>query len=117
MYKNDALFVEEVSSFQLHDTKDYKPKIALILNISPDHIDWHGSRQNYIKDKLKIAKNQDQEDFLIINHDDEILNKHKQSFKAKIYEFSLKDQVSRGIYLKNKDIILKDKKEIKIGRA
>lgn len=114
MYENDAVFVEEVSSFQLHDTKDYKPKIALILNISPDHIDWHGSRQNYIKDKLKIAKNQDQEDFLIINHDDEILNKHKQSFKAKIYEFSLKDQVSRGIYLKNKDIILKDKKEIKL---
>ncbi|MFR4763763.1 MAG: Mur ligase family protein, partial [Anaerococcus obesiensis] len=46
MYKNDEIFVEEISSFQLHNTKLFKPHIAGILNITPDHIDWHGSFQN-----------------------------------------------------------------------
>lgn len=115
MHENDAIFVEEVSSFQLHDTKTYKPHIALILNISPDHIDWHGSKENYIEDKLKIVKNQDEKDFLIINHDDKILKDYIKNFKAQIYEFSLKEEVSRGIYLKNDAIFLKDKnKEVKL---
>lgn len=59
MYKKEAIFVEEVSSFQLHNTIKYKPHIGLILNITPDHIDWHLSEENYIKDKLKFAKNQE----------------------------------------------------------
>ena len=81
MYKNDEIFVEEISSFQLHNTKFFKPHIAGILNITPDHIDWHGSFENYIEDKLKIAINQDDKDYLVINHDDEILMKNKNKFK------------------------------------
>ncbi|WP_270596966.1 UDP-N-acetylmuramoyl-L-alanine--D-glutamate ligase [Anaerococcus vaginalis] len=112
MYKNDEIFVEEISSFQLHNTKFFKPHIAGILNITPDHIDWHGSFQNYIEDKLKIAINQNESDYLIINHDDEILRKNKNKFKSKIYEFSIKEEVQKGIYLKDDSLYLKDKKEI-----
>lgn len=114
MYENEAIFVEEVSSFQLHDIKYYKPHIGLILNISPDHIDWHGSEKNYVKDKLKFAKNQDENDYLIINHDDEILKDNKKNFKAKIYEFSTKEKISKGIYLDGDDIILNIDRPIKL---
>lgn len=114
MYENDAVFVEEVSSFQLHNTRDFKPHIGLILNITPDHIDWHGSEENYIMDKLKLAINQDEKDFLIINHDDEILRDNKKDFKAQIYEFSTKEKVSKGIYLDGDDIILNIENPIKI---
>ena len=111
MYNNDATFVEEISSFQLHNTKTFKPHIGAILNISPDHIDWHGSFENYANDKMKLAKNQDEEDFLVINHDDKILSENKNKFKATIYEFSMKEKVEKGIYLKNDSLYLKDDKE------
>lgn len=112
MQNNEGVFVEEISSFQLHNTKYFKPHIGGILNISPDHIDWHGSFENYIEDKLKLAINQNENDFLVISHDDEILRKNKDKFKGKIYEFSIKEEVQRGIYLKNDSLYLKDEKEI-----
>ncbi|WP_040396823.1 UDP-N-acetylmuramoyl-L-alanine--D-glutamate ligase [Anaerococcus senegalensis] len=111
MYNNDATFVEEISSFQLHNTKTFKPNIGAILNISPDHIDWHGSFKNYANDKMKLAKNQDKEDFLVINHDDKILSENKNKFKASIYEFSMKEKIEKGIYLKDDSLYLKDDKE------
>lgn len=111
MYNNDATFVEEISSFQLHNTKTFKPNIGAILNISPDHTDWHGSFKNYANDKMKLAKNQDKEDFLVINHDDKILSENKNKFKASIYEFSMKEKIEKGIYLKDDSLYLKDDKE------
>lgn len=110
----DAVFVCELSSFQLHDVKNYKPKIATITNISEDHIDWHGSFDDYINSKINISKNQDKDDYLIINHEDKILEDHKASYKAKIYEFSSKNEVNRGIFLKDSTIYLKDEKVEKL---
>ena len=115
MKNNDSVFVEELSSFQLKDTSYYHPHIAAILNISPDHIDWHGSYEDYINSKFNIAINQDANDYLIINHDDEILSKNKDKFKANIYEFSSKSKVEKGLYLKNDKIIFnEDDKEIEV---
>lgn len=108
MYNNEGVFVEELSSFQLHDSKLYHPKFAAILNINEDHIDWHGSFDDYINSKLKISSNQDQSDFLVINKDDKILKAHKLSFKAKVYEFSSRQKVERGLYLKENTIYLID---------
>ena len=108
MKNNDAVFVEELSSFQLKDTSSYHPHIGAILNISPDHIDWHGSYEDYINSKFNIAKNQDKTDYLIINHEDEILSKNKDKFKANIYEFSSKREVKKGLYLENDKIIFSE---------
>lgn len=108
MYNNEGVFVEELSSFQLHDSKYYHPKYAAILNINEDHIDWHGSFDDYINSKLKIAANQGQSDYLVINKEDKILQDHKSSFKAKIYEFSSRQRVERGLYLKENIIYLVD---------
>lgn len=108
MYNNEGVFVEELSSFQLHDSKLYHPKFAAILNINEDHIDWHGSFDDYINSKLKISSNQDQSDVLVINKDDRILQDNKLSFKAKVYEFSSIQRVERGLYLKENTIYLID---------
>lgn len=109
MYEKKGVFVEELSSFQLHDTSTYKPHIGAILNIKEDHIDWHGSFEDYIKSKLKLAANQDENDFLVINHEDEITMKHKEDFKAQIYEFSSLNEVNKGLYLKDNKIYLNDR--------
>lgn len=115
MKNNDAIFVEELSSFQLKDTYSYHPHIGAILNISPDHIDWHGSYEDYINSKFNIAKNQDANDYLIINHDDEILSKNKDKFKDNIYEFSSKTKLAKGLYLENDKIIFnEDEKSVEV---
>ena len=108
MYEKHGVFVEELSSFQLHDTSTYKPHIANLLNINEDHIDWHGSFDDYIESKCKIASNQDENDFLIVNAEDKIIKDHKEDFKAKIYEFSSKSVVNRGLYFKDGSIYLND---------
>ena len=108
MYTEDVVFVEELSSFQLKNTYKYHPHIASILNISPDHIDWHGSYDDYINSKLNITANQDNDDYLVINKNNEILQNNKNKTKAKIYEFSSKEQVYRGVYLENNTIKFKD---------
>jgi UDP-N-acetylmuramoylalanine--D-glutamate ligase len=62
-----SIAVLELSSFQLYSTKNFKPDIAVILNIDKDHLDWHKKLKHYILSKLKITKNQTKEDLLIIN--------------------------------------------------
>mgnify|MGYP000622312231 CR=1 FL=1 len=115
MYKHDVIFVEELSSFQLKNTYKFHPHIASILNISPDHIDWHGDFDDYILSKLNIAKNQNKNDYLIINKNDEILQRNKDNFRANIYEFSSLGPVKNGLYI-DKNIIYyideKSKKEV-----
>lgn len=113
MHNNDAVFVEELSSFQLKNTYDYHPHIASILNITPDHIDWHGDFNDYISSKLKITANQDDDDYLIINKNDEILQENKDNFKANIYEFSSIGPVAKGLYLDKGIIYYVDRKEKK----
>jgi UDP-N-acetylmuramoylalanine--D-glutamate ligase len=66
--KNYDYLVVEISSFQLHYAKKFKPYIAVMLNITPDHIDWHGGFENYKKDKYKIFENQDKTDISILNY-------------------------------------------------
>lgn len=99
MYKEDAVFVEELSSFQLKNTYEFHPPIAAILNISPDHIDWHGYMEDYVSSKLNIARNQTKDDKLIINKNDKTLADMKDSFKAELYEFSTLGKVDKGLYL------------------
>jgi len=86
--KNDWV-VMEVSSYQLEDSTYLKPKIAAILNITPDHIEHHGSMDNYIKAKFKIFSSIDRNDFLIINGDDPYLKKIRRK-NIKILKFSSK---------------------------
>jgi len=96
--------IVEVSSFQLEETKTFKPRGAAILNITPDHMDRYHSMERYLEAKARIFMNQDAGDFLILNKDDEgskeILLK---DIRSRVYFFSRRSEVA-GLYLKGKTI-------------
>ena len=110
--KKEDIFLIEASSFQLEHTKYFKPKISLILNLAPDHIDWHGTYENYIDSKKKIFKNQDKNDFIVLNYDDPILRSLKDEIIGNIIWFSTNENLDQGIYIEDKDIVIKKDKRI-----
>ncbi|MBI5026916.1 MAG: UDP-N-acetylmuramoyl-L-alanine--D-glutamate ligase, partial [Nitrospirae bacterium] len=98
--------VAEVSSFQLETIAKFKPRVAAILNITPDHLDRYEDMNAYINAKARIFENQGPEDYLILNADDPETMKVKseklkvRSERPKIYYFSRKREVE-GVYLKD----------------
>lgn len=98
--------VAEVSSFQLESIRDFRPKGAVILNITPDHLDRYHSLEEYPEAKARIFENQREEDFLLLNADDPETVKvareklEEKSEKPRIFYFSRKKEVE-GVYLKN----------------
>lgn len=106
--KDEDIFVVETSSFQLDSTKKFKPKVSLIINITPDHLNWHKSYENYINAKKKIFINQDKNDFTILNYDDPILRKMESQVKSKLIWFSVNEELEKGVYLKGDNIIIND---------
>jgi UDP-N-acetylmuramoylalanine--D-glutamate ligase len=101
-------YVLELSSFQLDGITNYRPHIAVITNISPDHLDRYDYKYElYIEAKFRITMNQTKKDFLIYDADDEIISKWLESntTKATKVPFSLTKKVKGGIYVKNDTII------------
>ncbi len=87
---NYDFYVLEISSFQLDDIIDFAPKISVITNISPDHLDrYNYNFESYIKSKLKIFKNQSKKDFFLFNSEDPILKKYLKKQKIKAIKISL----------------------------
>jgi len=104
----EKLFVLELSSFQLDGNIDYNPHIAIITNISPDHLDRYEYKyENYIASKFRITMNQTEKDYLIYDADDEAINnwlKNNQT-KAQLVPFSLTKKFDKGAYLEDNNII------------
>ena len=98
----------EVSSFQLERSETFKPKGALILNVTPDHQDRYASIYEYRQAKAKIFQNQDQDDWTIFNFDDPLCLALKIHCRAEQYFFSRKSVVDQGTYIKDGIIIFKD---------
>jgi UDP-N-acetylmuramoylalanine--D-glutamate ligase len=98
-------YVLELSSFQLDGIINYKPHIAIITNISPDHLDRYDYKyENYIASKFRITMNQTEEDFLIYDADDEAIAvwlKNNKT-KAQLIPFSLTKTFETGAFIKNK---------------
>jgi len=101
------IFLLELSSFQLEHTIRFHPKIALILNITPDHIDWHGSFENYTNSKFKIFANQNKDDYLVLNYDDPILRNLEDKVETNIVFFSRKETLQEGIFLEDDRIVFR----------
>ncbi len=100
-------FVIELSSFQLDYIDNFKPNISIISNINNDHLNYHKTFENYLNAKINISKNQDKEDFLILNYDDKNIKSYfnkKNDIKAKIIKISNKSSFSKGIYYKKNKI-------------
>lgn len=86
--KKDEFVSLEVSSFQLENIESFHPKIALILNLTPDHLDRHKSMSGYLNIKKRIFMNQDESDYLILNFRDEMLKGAAQEAKSKVIFFN-----------------------------
>ncbi len=103
--------VIEASSFQLEYIDKFRPKVAIITNVTSDHLDWHKTTENYKNAKYKIFANQNSEDCIIINENNELKSR---DILPKKYLFSTEKIVDRGTYLKNNGIYFKDEFENKI---
>lgn len=103
--KPDEFVALEVSSFQLDLIDTFKPKVAMILNITPDHLNrYENSIDKYAASKLRIFENQDADDYLILNKDSELLNKYFKRSKSPVLFFSTTKKVSNGCYLDGENI-------------
>lgn len=91
-------FVFEISSFSLRFSNRLKPYIAVITNISPDHLDSHISFEEYIDSKIKITKNQDNKDYLVLNYDDYVLKNTYIKTDANVLYVSLENEVEGCYY-------------------
>lgn len=112
----NSFLITELSSFQLESIEDFKPRVSTIINITEDHLNRHHTMENYINAKANIFKNQDVNDFCILNYDDEIVRELGNKTNAKVLYFSQKETVSQGAYLDdNNNIVIKvNDKEIKL---
>lgn len=103
-------YVLEISSFQLDNCYDFRPDIAIILNITPDHLDRYDNKmENYVKSKFRIARNLRPEDCFIFDSDDAVTIGHlsKIVLKAKMLPFSQEKEVEQGAYLDKDRIVLR----------
>lgn len=93
--------ITEMSSFQLESIDRFRPHIAAILNLAPDHLNRHKTMENYVEAKCRIVMNQTEEDYLILNYDDErTRNLSFEGLKSKIIYVS-KDKLDQGFYVDN----------------
>ena len=109
-----ALYVIEVSSFQLDDIHSFRPDIAILLNITEDHLDRYNYQfENYIKSKFRIIENQTEQDCFIYCIDDEVVVKHLEllTTHTNLLPFSMKQELKKGGYIKNEQMMLKIQEE------
>ncbi|WP_299184191.1 UDP-N-acetylmuramoyl-L-alanine--D-glutamate ligase [uncultured Aquimarina sp.] len=102
-------YVLELSSFQLDGIKDFTPHIAVLTNITPDHLDRYDYKfENYIASKFRITMNQTEQDYFIYDGDDEVIKKYieKHPVRSRLLPFSLKRKVENGAYLEGEKITI-----------
>lgn len=107
-------FVLELSSFQLDGIRNFKPEIAVLTNITPDHLDRYENKlENYIASKFRIAENQSAEDYFIYDFDDELIKPwlEKHPVKSEKMPFSLQHKMENGAYIENENIIVNIKND------
>jgi UDP-N-acetylmuramoylalanine--D-glutamate ligase len=105
----DDIAVAEISSFQLETLNSFCPHVAVVLNLTEDHLNRHYNMENYIFLKKKILKNCTETEIAVLNYDDPIVKGFAENTRAKIVWFSLKNKVD-GAYLNNGELYFKDEK-------
>ena len=97
----------EISSYQMEATKNFKPHISAILNVTPDHLKRHGSMEVYQAMKEKIFAQETAEDFLILNYDDELTREMINRAACRVFYFSRQRELSEGAFIKNNQLVIK----------
>lgn len=100
--------VLEISSFQLETIEVFRPHISCVLNVTPDHLDRHGSMENYIIAKARIFENQSEKDFAVLNADDPTCVGMARGIKPQVFWFSRRKEVERGAFVRGGQIMFRD---------
>jgi len=104
----DSVIVLEISSFQLETIQTFRPKIAVILNVTPDHLDRHRTFEIYADAKARIFENQQGGDFAVLNADDPTCLAMGSRTKAQVFWFSRHKEVKQGAWVDNGNIVFRD---------
>lgn len=102
----------EISSYQMEATKNFRPHISTILNVTPDHLKRHGSMEIYQAMKEKIFAQETAEDFLVLNFDDEKVREMKSRAGCKVFYFSRKVQLEEGAFVGGGKLVIKSEGKI-----
>jgi UDP-N-acetylmuramoylalanine--D-glutamate ligase len=105
--REESISVVEVSSFQLEPIVAFRPDVSVYLNLTPDHIDRHGSLEAYAAAKARVFENQKREDAAVMNGDDSASARYVHS-RPRVYWFSRKKEVTRGAFVRGNEIIFCD---------
>ena len=106
--KSETVIVLEVSSFQLETIQTFRPKIAVVLNVTPDHLDRHRTFEIYADAKARIFENQQASDFAVLNADDPTCVAMGKRTRAQVFWFSRQKEVERGAWVRDGNIVFRD---------
>src|SRR5258706_3501235 len=106
--KPESVVVLEVSSFQLETIQTFRPKVAVVLNVTPDHLDRHRTFEAYVDSKSRIFENQQATDFAILNADDPTCAAIAARTKAQVFWFSRQKEVQQGAWVRDGNILFRD---------
>lgn len=107
----DSVIAAEISSFQLETTVDFHPAVSAVLNLTPDHLDRHGTMEVYGETKLSIAKKQTKDDVIVLNYDDPATRAMAERTPATPVMFSRKEDLKEGIVLKGDTFVIRTGRE------
>jgi UDP-N-acetylmuramoylalanine--D-glutamate ligase len=102
---DETVSVLEVSSFQLETVEEFHPQIAVVLNITPDHLDRHGSFENYAAAKARITERQGMGDFLVLNGEDKATQMVAGKTKAQVFWFSGRRPIKQGAFVHGESVL------------
>jgi UDP-N-acetylmuramoylalanine--D-glutamate ligase len=108
--KPETVIVLEVSSFQLETIQTFRPKIAVVLNVTPDHLDRHRTFEIYTDAKARIFENQQPNDFAVLNADDPTCVKMAARTRAQLFWFSRQKEVEQGAWVRDGDVVFRNSK-------
>jgi len=112
--RDDGWTVTELSSFQLETIKDFHPAVAAVLNVTPNHMDRYESFTDYAAAKHRIFMNQTAGDLAILNADDEVVSGWATGLRAHVVKFSVKQQLTEGLFLRGNEIVSRTKESEKV---
>ncbi|MFZ0317968.1 MAG: UDP-N-acetylmuramoyl-L-alanine--D-glutamate ligase [Candidatus Sulfotelmatobacter sp.] len=104
----ETMIVLEVSSFQLETIQIFRPKVAVVLNVTPDHLDRHKTIKIYADAKARIFENQNSEDFAVLNADDPVCVTMAERTRARVFWFSRQKEVKQGAWVRDGNILFRD---------
>jgi UDP-N-acetylmuramoylalanine--D-glutamate ligase len=112
--RDDGWTVAELSSFQLETIKAFHPSIAIVLNVTPNHMDRYETFNDYAAAKHRIFMNQTPDDVAVLNADDPTVSSWESGLRAKVMQFSVRKEVENGVFLRGRELVFREQVLLKV---